>query len=283
MITEYRSASGTLYSCSPIVGAYNAVLLRDGERAIVGKWKNQTLEAYEGHFIEPPLKGRVKYRFKYVSCQDIQNDPGPNRDIFEKIGYVFFKLDCNRLRNSSVQVQEQLLLGLLSRNYWASETSHVEYAVEDMPGYTKKAMHYFLLLEKKTQEVAGAVFAKLRKNGGIKIYSLSMGEKYRSQGLGGLFFTTALRRLQRDFGYSYFCLHASKESVQWYPKFGFSKVDQTAECRDFTLSLKNKKQKRLFEKKERQIRASFYSPTIFQKVVRVAQAFRFGLTHLLRP
>lgn len=271
------------YTCIPIAGIDKAILMwENNNRVCIGKWgKKERPELFNGTFIEPCPKGSIPskalpYTFKPgTRLLDISSDPGPHTELLAKIGYVYFKLDLDRLRTSSPDVQESLLVGLLSRNYWVSETSHLKYAVKALPGYTNKKMQYFLMLEKRTGDIAGAIFSRSKVNDVVKFVSVTMDEKFRGLGLGGLLLTMTIRRLQQDTGSRDFALYTSGEACTWYPKYGFRKIRDDPGCRDLTLSFNSRNQNNVFDRKELELTSKIRSsitepPKTVRKILSVA-------------
>lgn len=150
-----------------------------------------------------------------------------------------------------------------------------------MPGYTKKPIDYYILLEKQTGRIAGAVFTKTRPDNRIQIRSLMMGQRFQNQGLGGLLLTTAIRRMQQSAGATFFYLNASKESATWYPKYGFQRDQASSSVRDFTLSLRNKSQRACFYAKEQAAIRGLSKPTFLQLIARTFHMIKGTILHFL--
>ncbi len=193
--------------------------------ARLGEWEGEKFNLFPGNFIQ--LQSSPNYRHSpYVfkpgtNCLDITNDPKADTDILEKIGFVFFKVDVQRLRNSSKDVQETIMLSLLSCNYYLRENDNRDYAIQTLPGIAKENISHFLMVEKCTGKVAGAIFSEMRNNKFIELDSIFVAEEFRKKGLGNLLLSMTIRHHHQGNDSTKFIVRCSNTAYDWYIKFGF--------------------------------------------------------------
>ncbi len=224
----------------------------------LAEWHKRKIRIIKENFIDVAFlnPNAPSYTFKNNTRSiEIANDAGPHSELLEKIGFIFFKLDLKKLRNSSADVQETLLAGLLSRHYFISDCFEtcLDEAVKNMPVRQGKDLHYFLMVEKSTSEIAGAVFSEF-KNEMIKIHSITIDQDFRKQSLGSVVLDSTIRRLFQEYTYSKVYLYSAPEAINWYKSWGFTQMHTTecnrSECKHYALSLLDETQKATFIQRE---------------------------------
>lgn len=269
------------------IDSNRAVLVWDEKRRIarLASKDDEKMNFYEGNFVEVSFSSsNQRYNFKpNTQCLDITNEPGPYAALLEKIDFVLLKLDIQRLRNSTADVQEFLMTGLLINHFYGSgefdeDGEYFPNAVKNLPGFTNKDMQYFLMLERRTGQVAGAIFSRFQ-NLQIKLVSVVIDADYRNQAIGGIFLQSVMLQLQHDKSCSEFRLISSPKAVSWYKSYGFTEIHKVEKCprhepacRHFSLSLQNQAQNDVFIRRAKGIAFSLFSAAMeYDEVGKVKQ------------
>ena len=225
----------------------NALFLyqEDEDTVRFAEWSQNILQFYATRFfvVLPNPSQRLPneegcYKFKPgTKILDISNDESVESRILTLLGFDFFKLNIDKLRNSSPCIQRQLMLGLLSRHFYVcSGNWNIKKALLEMPGCLAKDMHYFLLQDKRIGTIAGAAFVEI-KEGIAKLKSITIHQKLQNNRLGTLLLVKMISFLNEEMNYTKVYLKSVRERLYWYESFGFRNMYPGSDSGMLLLSL----------------------------------------------
>lgn len=171
----------------------------------------------------PKASAEAPYVFKEgTRTLDINMEPNIYSDILFKMGYIFFRINNNRLRASSLEVQANIIAGLAIAyvdTWWVFEE-------KELPYQNKKCLQ-FVLMEQKTGRFAAVLFAKLhKKRQWIEIESLEVQEDLQGRNLGSMLCALSINYYMTQ-GIFLFGLCSSIAGEETYLKLGFIKDHST--------------------------------------------------------
>ncbi|MEM1282111.1 MAG: GNAT family N-acetyltransferase [Chlamydiota bacterium] len=259
----FMTSKGNVYQGRSISVMNHCILWKEKKFAFLAQWINhdKELSFYKEVFIkvldpEKRSSSIEPYTFKEgTRCLNVSSTLGRFTEYVEKMGFIFTQIDHERLHHSSAEVQEHVMVELLSRNFWVSQQKIVQEALESMPvADCHDDLRYFICLEERTGNIAAAIFAEVDpKNKSelnkVFLHSVVVEEKFRRKRLGSAMLAMTIRSLMRTDGIKNITLHGSSFAMDWYDSFGFSVVYYDA----LELDLDKKSEKKTFEIKEKEV------------------------------
>ncbi len=180
---------------------------RSGE----AEWFDQNIK----NFYIPVSIQRGTYVFKEgTRTLDIEMEPNIYADTLSKMGFIFFKINNDRLRASSFDVQSKIILDLSSH--------YLDPIEEDSIPYNNNNCLQFVLMEKKTGRFAAVLFAELYKEEQLtEILSLSLQYNIQGRNLGSMLCALSIDYYYTNQRISIFQLNPFGNAVDCYLKLGF--------------------------------------------------------------
>ncbi len=167
------------------------------------------------------------YVFKEgTSTLDIEMEPNIYADTLSKMGFIFFRVNNDRLRASSFDVQSRIILELSSR--------YEDHINEDDLPYTDSNNLQFVLMERKTGRFAAVLFAKFyTEEQRTHILSLSVQDHLQGRNLGSMLCALCIDYYYTNKISSVFELNPFENAIECYSKLGFIQLYSVIQGRSY--------------------------------------------------